>query len=206
MKSNQTIVAITLLLSLTVLTSGASQANGDKDYLVINTGDTVYGKVKHRKESSIYPKDYKKIRFTSANGKKKKFKRKDVAAFRSKGITYESYRLNQYRQKILFFDPKYVIDERHGEQYFLKVVSKGSLGHYLMEWYMQEDAALMSVALLKKRGAPFFMRATQGIFGLKRKALANYFQNCPEIRAKLEQKQLKRVTELVDFYNSNCTR
>jgi hypothetical protein len=68
----------------------------------------------------------------------------------------------------------------------------------------QGDAALMYMDLLKKEGDAFFIRATQGLLGLKRKALINYFSNCQDLREQIERKQLSEVWQVVNFYNENC--
>jgi hypothetical protein len=49
------------------------------------------------------------------------------------------------------------------------------------------------------------VRATQGIFGLKRKLLAEYFEDCPALQKTLEEKDLRSVFEVVDFYRKQCT-
>lgn len=58
--------------------------------------------------------------------------------------------------------------------------------------------------LLKKSGDPSFTRATQGVFGLKRRTLGNYFADCPDLSEKIAQKEQKAASELVDIYEANC--
>jgi hypothetical protein len=58
--------------------------------------------------------------------------------------------------------------------------------------------------LLIKWEDAYFIRSTQGIFGLKKKTLSKYFDDCPELVRQIESKELKKVPEVVNFYNSYC--
>lgn len=46
------------------------------------------------------------------------------------------------------------------------------------------------------------VRATQGIFGLKKKLLSNYFKECPELVEKINNKKMKSVEDVLTFYNT----
>ena len=120
------------------------------------------------------------------------------------GVNYEGFWLNQSSEKMVFINPRYDINPQNGERYFLREISKGKLSHYHLEWFEQGESRLMWMDLLKKEEDPFFIRATQGLFGLKKKVLINYFQNCPDLKEQIEQKQLNSVEQVVDFYNNYC--
>jgi hypothetical protein len=181
-----------------------AQPREQLDYLVLNSGDTLYGEVKHIDERGVHREFYKKIRLTTIAGKKKKYKREDIVSFRSANSHYESFWLHQTSQKIMLVNSRYDIDIKHGEQYFLRVMSKGKLSHYALEWFEQGDAALWSMSLLKKETDTFFMRADQGLISLKRKVLFSYFSDCPALQEKIKQKQVNSVHEVLDFYNETC--
>lgn len=207
-KSKKLYSATTLYLLITVTifslqTSLFAQGNEKLDYIVLYAGDTLYGKVQYIDEG-IPRKFYKKIRLTTSDGKRRKQKKKNVASFRVNKINYESFWLSQTSQRFSLVNPKYNIEQNNGEQYFLKVVSKGNLDHYELEWIEQGETALLSMALLKKEEDSFFIRADQGIIRLKRKVVLDYFSNCPKIIEAIYQNQLKDVWEVVDFYNKNC--
>lgn len=196
--------AITTVLLLSTSTLLNAQSSNTLDYLVLNFGDTLYGTVKHINDRGVTPEYYKKIRLTDAYNKKKKYKRKDVSAFRVNNITYEGFWLNQSSQKIVFLNPKYDIDPQNGEKYFLRVISKGKLSHYELEWWEQGESTLMWMDLLKKEKDPFFIRGTQGLLGLKRQLLVSYFANCPDLKEQIKKRQLNKIRQVVDFYNSHC--
>jgi len=196
------VIITTLLLSSQ--TYVFAQTNNTLDYLVLNTGDTLYGTVKYIDISGATPKYYKKIRLTDTYNHSHKYLRKDVSAFRVNNTNYEGFWLNQSSQNVMVLNSKYEINPKNGEKYFLKVVSKGTLNHYELEWWEQGESALSWMDLLKKEEDPFFIRATQGILGLKRNVLINYFSNCPDLKEQIKKKQLNKVWEVVDYYNSNC--
>jgi hypothetical protein len=48
------------------------------------------------------------------------------------------------------------------------------------------------------------VRITQGILGLKRNRLMEYFQDCWDLVEAIREKQLNEIYEVYDFYNNNC--
>lgn len=193
-----------ILLMFCVYATSFAQNGNATDLLVLNTGDTLYGNVEYINLKGVNPEFYKKIRITDENRKKRQFKQKDVSAFKADGKIYESYWLSQSSDKIVLVNPKYDIDPQNGTQYFLRLIRKGELSHYQWEWWEQGESTSMWMDLLRKKEDQFFIRATQGLLGLKKKVLADYFMNCPELKEKIEKKELNEVWQLVDFYNDNC--
>ena len=196
-------LSASLAVVLFSLPSAVAQEFRHSDFIVLNMGDTLYGNVRYRDENGTG--FYNKIRLTNTEGKRKKFKRKNISAFRINNIDYESFWLIQSFQKIMFVNPRYDIDPVNGEQHFLRLVSKGKLSHYELEWIDADNSTLWSMALLKKGDESFFIRADQGVLGLKRKALRSYFVNCPNLIEVIDQKQVNEVSQVVDFYNRNCS-
>ena len=197
-----TLIALFLSAQVSLLAQ-QSEAGG---YLVLTNGDTLYGAVEYIDENSVHRDFYKKIRFTDGSGEQKKYKRKDVAAFRSGNADYQSFWLSESSDGAFSFNTRYDIDPRKGDQYFLKVVYRGALSHYELEWFEQGESLLMSMDLFKKENDRYLVRATQGVLGLKRKALRNYFSDCPELAEQIDRKLLKSADEVVAFYNSKCGR
>ncbi len=58
--------------------------------------------------------------------------------------------------------------------------------------------------LFKKESDTFFIRATQGLLGLKRQVLANYFADCEALATQIGDKQINNLREIINFYNKNC--
>ena len=206
MDMNRSILFVILcgFLGLSAMTTLSGQADHHGDYLILNVGDTLYGKVEHINRRGASANFYKKIRVTNAKGKRKKFKRGDVESFRVDGVRYEGFWLSQSSDRIVLINPKYDIDRENGERYFLRIISLGRLSHYQLEWWEQGEASINWMDLLIKWEDAYFIRSTQGIFGLKKKTLSKYFDDCPELVRQIESKELKKVPEVVNFYNSYC--
>jgi hypothetical protein len=60
------------------------------------------------------------------------------------------------------------------------------------------------VPLIRKNGADEMVRVTQGILGLKRKRLAEYFADCPKLVSVIKSKTINSAEYLISFYELNC--
>ncbi len=200
----KTVVASMIFLVLLAPSFLYGQSKDASDYIVLTVGDTITGTVDYLDERGTNPKFYKKIRLTNSNGKRKKYKIKTITAFRSSSQSYRAFWLDNSSDKIIFINPVYTIDFEKGEKEFLKVITNGELSHYRLEWWEQGESLLMTMELFKKSNDSFFMRADEGLLGLKRKTLTKYFKDCPELSEKIKSKVIKSVWEVVKFYNTEC--
>lgn len=146
----------------------------------------------------------KKIWISDRNGKRKKYKTKNIIVLSSKNEFYKAFWLDNRSEKIVFINPIYKIDFENGEKEFLKLFTKGELSHYRLEWREQGESLLMTMELLKKAKDSYFIRANQGVLGLKRNVLTKYFKGCSQLSAQIKSKTLKTVWEVVEFYNIEC--
>lgn len=204
MRINKFITTSLFLLLVSIQTAIFAQENKSQDFLVIHNNDTLYGKVSYIDEQSTVRKFYKKIRVTTVDGKTKKIKRRDVYSFKKDGFLYEGFWLDQSATSVSLSNPVWTINAKLGDYYFLKLLTKGPLSHYELEWIEQGNTALLSMSLLKKESNSFFMRADQGVLGLKRNTLNRYFSDCSRIQEQIETKKLKSTSQIVDFYNKEC--
>jgi len=60
--------------------------------------------------------------------------------------------------------------------------------------------------LFYKEGSDEMVRVTQGILGLKRKRLIEYFWDCPELAQAIDKKELNEIDEVYNFYLENCAK
>lgn len=200
---NSTLIAIFLLLC-----TGNTHAQ-DKyinDYVALYTEDTIYGNVEYINESKR--QFHNKIRIKDHNGKQKRYSRKEVVAFRKDNEYYVSFWLKQPSLSFnfkSFVNPFYNIDMKKGEQHFLKLIQFGNLSRYELEWFEQAETRLHVMTLFKKADDIFLIRADQGIFRLKTKVLLDYFKDCITLQEKIRDKVFKKVEEIVEFYNDNCS-
>jgi hypothetical protein len=177
------------------------------DYLVLYPNDTLFGKVSYLDDNDAWHRFYRKVRIEGENGKRKKFARKLIRSFRAADAVYESFYLIQESPewpKIFLVNPYYEIDPEKGSHYFLKRIRKDRLSGYELEWIDEDNSSLRSFSLLKKAKDSYLVRADQGIFGLKKKVLFEYFSDCAELQNALEQDEVDRVDQLLEFYNSRC--
>ncbi|PQV44924.1 hypothetical protein CLV33_11642 [Jejuia pallidilutea] len=180
--------------------------NEPLDNVVLITSDTLYGKVHYVNKGFAWSEFYRKLRLTDINGRKKRLKRKKVVSYRVNGYDYESYMLDQETKLFKngrFFDSKYYIDQ-DGVQHFLKVISKGNLSHYELEWIDYDNNDLESIGLIKKAEDNFFIPAENARSQVLKKVVSDYLSDCPEIQQRITKKDFKYVFQVVDFYNKNC--
>ncbi len=195
----------TLFWLLLLALPGISLAqNLAQDFVALHSGDTLYGTVRYINDGGVSTKFYKKIRWKDAQGKSKKISPKNIRAFRVQGDVFESFYLSQSSRKITLVNPRYDINPKRGQHHFLKLVQKGRLSHYQLEWIEQGESAVFAMDLFKKDSDTFFIRATQGLFGIKTKVLTSYFADCTTLATQIEDKQINSLQEILNFYNSNC--
>jgi hypothetical protein len=96
----------------------------------------------------------------------------------------------------------YISNPKQGRKVFLKVISNNSALHYYhLEQVDGDNGFVDYVPLFKKQNSNELVRVTQGILGLKKKRLSEYFSDCPELVEKINNGELKTPTEILNFYN-----
>ncbi|MEM9142885.1 MAG: hypothetical protein AAGA86_07850, partial [Bacteroidota bacterium] len=156
-----------------------------KGYVITNVGDTLWGLVKDRKTSPP-SKKYKKIYFKNSNKRRKKrFAPKDIKGYRAGPNSFESI---WFKDAIDFFQQEIVSVPGQGKRVFLRVEEIGHVLYYVDERQEPGDEFVLEVDYFKKRDNPKMVRATQGLFGLKRKRLALFFADCPPLVEKIKKK------------------
>ncbi len=195
MKSIATLYLIFAFLILPVVSFG--QKDYQNGYIITNNNDTLTGLVKDRK-SPPFGKIYKKIRFKNNNVISRKYGPHKIIGYKQGANQFESLWIDVSH---VFFQEKYTSIPNSGKKYFLKVIVKGYLTYYQWEFKEQESDYIWSKSLYKRKDDHSLVRVTQGILGLKKKSLAVYFQDCPELVYKIENGELKDPVEIAKFYN-----
>lgn len=167
------------LLSLMTYTV-VGQEDYKEGHVVTLKGDTLYGRLSDRKLGP-FGGIHDKIKF---RGKrlKKRFSPDQVLSYKKGDSIYRS----------LFLD---------GETEFLRVVSEGFVSLYMYELQEQGKEMVVDISYLKKEKSSDLVRADQGLLGLKRKAMTRFFDDCPPLVKKIQDKQFKYAYQLVDYYN-----
>lgn len=173
-----------------------SQKDFQSGYVVTNENDTLMGLIKDRKEPP-FGKLYNKIVFKKGR-KKHKYSPNDIGAYRKGDTQFESL---WFQDNTYPFQGKYLSSPNYGNKSFLKVIVKGYLSYYHWEIEDAESDYIDVIDFYKREDDDFFARVSQGIFGLKKKSLAKYFRDYPELALKIENGEIKDPVEIVKKYN-----
>lgn len=170
-------------------------------YIILPEGDTIKGLVKDR-STGTFPELYKRIRFKSEESIfRNKYSPGQILGYACGDRIYESLPL---WEETAFFRFRYYLYEGN-EKVFLRVISKsGSLTYYHWEYMDQDSNYLDYTPLFYRPGYHEMVRVTQGVLGLKRNRLMEYFQDCRELVEAINKKQLNEIYEVYDYYNNNC--
>lgn len=90
-----------------------------------------------------------------------------------------------------------------GDDYKIFELQKGGHVSIYLEYFVDDDLWIRSVPFFLKKDELLMVRATQGLFGLKRKLLSGYFGDCPPLIELIEEKKITTPEEIAIFYN-NC--
>jgi len=178
-----------------MITAGAQPSDYLPGYIVLSDGDTLYGEVMDRKDG-IFPELLNKIRFQPETGRRKKFRPRDIRGYRRGGDHFVSLWI--HTEYIRLVQRYYSIPEK-GEQVFMKVVSHGPLTYLHWEYIDGEFNTIEFVPLFKRSGSEELVRVTQGVLGLKKKRLAEYFRDCPELVDAIRTNQLSSPFDIINF-------
>ena len=140
---------------------------------------------------------FKKIIFKKKH-KKKKYGPGGITAYKRGDNHFESLWLQESTYP---FQGKYLSNPNYGNKEFVKVIVKGYLSYYHWEFEDSESDYIDFIDLFKREDEDSFARVSQGIFGLKKKYLAKYFQDYPDLASKIENGELKDPVEIVKLYN-----
>jgi hypothetical protein len=169
----------------------------ERGYIVLNNNDTLYGVVKDRNDGTLF----EKIRFKDNRGKVKRYTADDLLAYKVGINTYESL---WYAEENEFLKFNYYSRPGYGRKVFLKILAKGHLSCYAKEFMYDDNNFIDQFELFLRDGEKTMARATQGIFGLKKKRLSNYFWDCPILVKKINHDSINTPLNVVSYYNEFC--
>jgi hypothetical protein len=190
-----------LLLILAVFPLQA-QKKFVQGYIVSWNGDTLHGWLKDRSPGASEGL-HSRIRFKTEDAWfRKKYGPEDLAAYGYGGQVFESLPLREESQ---FFRFRYTLDD-HNKRIFLKVIARNKpLTWYHWEYIDAESETVEYFPLFHKDYSPEMVRVTQGVLGLKRKRLMEYFQDCPDLVKVIENREINNVEEVYNFYLAKCS-
>jgi len=166
-----------------------AQRDYEEGYIVTLTNDTLYGSVRDR-ETGAFPRILKKKKYTASQ----------ITGYKTGNRVYESIGI---KPESMFFRTRYLLTDTYKKE-FVRVMHKGKLNYYHWEYADSESNTLEYIPLFHIEERAEMVRATQGLLGLKKKALSEYFINCPELVQKINEKEIRTPEDVTEFYVNNC--
>ncbi len=170
-------------------------------YVVLKKGDTLYGKLRDRKEGS-FQKLYPKVYWKGPAGRGKKYGPDQLLGYTIGSRQFESHWISDKGRLIRDI---YYSREGEGECRFMKVVTKGALSLYHLEFLDPESSAIDHVELCIKDGDDTFITTNRGVFGLRKRALAEYVSDYPDLAEKIRSGAIRNMVHIADQYNQWIT-
>lgn len=200
MQTNYRKYLMMILLACVITLVQAQKKDFKRGYVISAEGDTLEGWVKDR-TSGTFPKLYTRIHFKAQKGGKRKYGPHEILAYSVDGQLFESVRVAEAAEFFRFFYP---VNEGN-EAVFLKLVAReADLTYYHWEYIDGESSYIDYIPLFYREGFDEMARVTQGLLGLKRNKLADYFSDCPDLVNYILAKQLNESFEVFDFYLDRC--
>jgi len=191
-----------ILFASTIVSAHAQKKGYSQGYIINLEGETVEGWVKDR-SSGTFLELYKRLRFKEDGTRgKRKYSPDDILGY---GLNDQHFESVPLYEETAFFKFRYYIHEDNA-RVFLKVISiNDDLSYFHWEYVDSESNYLDYTPLFYRSGCDEMVRVTQGVLGLKRKRLSEYFRDCPELVQALGKKELNEIDEVYNFYIENCT-
>lgn len=192
-----------LLLCLTLLfnqLSGQtfkSQFNYTKGSVTLKNGTILHGEVaniKHGFRDKLL--NCVKIK-SSGKSFAKKYHPRKISGYSMGDRQFVSWRVK--RNNALF---KEMYSIHTGNEYkIFELQMEGHLSIYL-EYFIDEDLHIRTVPFFLKKNELLMVRATQGLFGLKKNLLLDYFVDCAPLIQLIKEKKVTTPEEVAIFYNN----
>jgi hypothetical protein len=190
-----------ILMALVFIPLEAQHKNYSPGYIITLEGDTLDGWVKDR-NSGTFTTLYPRIRFRNGDSPfRRKYSPEQIRGYACNNQFYESIPLYE---ESAFFTFRYHVHESH-KPVFLRIICRdGPLSYYHWEYVDEDSDYLDHIPLFYLDGRDQMVRVSQGILGLKRKRLMEYFYHCPEMVYALERKALTEIDQVYEFYLDHC--
>lgn len=196
-------VQMILILFVMTLPAQAQKKGYSRGYIITPEGKTVEGWVKDR-SAGTFLNLYARIRFKAEDALfRKKYGADEILGY---GVNDQFYESMPLREESAFFRFRYYLDPNY-DRVFLKVISwEQDLTYYHWEYVDDESNYLDYIPLFYLDGSDEMVRVTQGILGLKRNRLMEYFWDCPDLVLAIERKDVNEIDEVYNYYLRHCAR
>ena len=141
------------------------------------------------------------MRFRDGSFFTKRYSPEKITGYKVGEMLYESLWLDV---RTAFLKTSYWSIPGAGEKRFMNVVVQDYLSCYQLEFLDHDSGSTESITLFKRQDDDQFIRVTQGIFGLRKNSLRDYFGDCPGLIEKMDNGELKFPVEIALYYKQNC--
>lgn len=195
---------ILLIIFALIILPARAQKNGySRGYIITLDGETVEGQVKDR-SSGTFMELYKRIRFKADNASfKRKYGPDEILGY---GVNDQYFESVPIFEETAFFKFRYYVHNNYDRVFLRVIASTADLTYFHWEYVDSESNYLDYIPLFYRSGSTDMVRVSQGVLGLKRKRLIEYFWDCPALVQAIEKKELDEIHEVYDFYVDRCTR
>jgi hypothetical protein len=176
-----------------------AQRGFEPGYIVLHRGDTLSGLVKDRSREHLVTG--KRIYLRHTNGKRARFKLGMVKSYKIGTRDYQVVRL--YRKNALPLQEYYWLNHPQAKFMALQVAyTSPQFTHFWLEQTDFDSRTIDYVDLVWLHQERYMIRATQGLLGLKKNALRDYFSHYPEVTDGISSGQIKRMRDLYPFFTA----
>lgn len=173
-----------------------AQKGFSNGYIITNENDTLFGKIKDRKHGT-FETIYKKVRWKGDDGKKFKFDAYDVNGYNVDGAEYVSM---WFTETTIFLSFSSFSNPNEGKKIFFLRAYSGYLSYYFIEYV--EDGRIEKRGYFKRADENELVFVRTGLFGINKKRLISYFNDCEELQSMIESKKITNPYEILEFYNN----
>ncbi len=179
----------------------AQKKGYDWGYIITEKGDTVEGWISDRTSGS-FSDLHGKLRFKKEGQLfKNKYSPNDVLGYGYLEAHFVSLPLIEITR---LFKTSYLL--RNGaDRKFLRVVERNAcLNHYEIEFIGDDNFIIDSYPVFHIPGSREMVRVTQGILGIKKKRLSEYFSDCNLLVQAIDNEQVINLQDVYEFYCGKC--
>lgn len=181
----------------------AAQNDWQEGHVVTMQGDTLRGLVRDR-DTGPFGGMFGKVQVKEGGkGRARKFAPRKVRSYQWGDAQFVTLYTESESE---FFKTRTYVTEGRGEPGFYRVIAAGELTLYHDEFTDEDNFRIDFVPVFKREGNPQLVRATQGILGLKKKLLSEFFADRPALVAQIKNGQLTTPLEVWEAYEKGTAQ
>ncbi|SIT02597.1 hypothetical protein [Belliella pelovolcani] len=190
------LLALMLSISLAIGQTGKQGYNYTEGTVTLKNGKVISGEVANVKHG-FRDQFLESVRVKpSGKGPVKKYKPHKISGYTMGERQFVSWRV---KRNNALLKEMYAIDAGRNYKIF-EVQLAGQLSIYL-DYFVDDDLQIHTAPFFLKENDLVMVRATQGMFGLKRQLLSTYFFDCPPLVKLIQEKRINTVEEVARYYN-----